>query len=89
MAVQKVALEELSEPVRAFLARASAGQGILVEDEAGRVRYGVVQYIEASPEEQRAAWDRLQRLQGKTRQAIEGQGRTVDEVERLILADDD
>jgi hypothetical protein len=86
--MQKVALNQLSEPVQEFLARARVGQGIVVEDEAGRARYGVVEYVEASPAEQQKAWERLQQLQQKTKQAIEEQGSTVDEVERLILADD-
>jgi hypothetical protein len=89
MGMQKVALNQLSEPVRAFLARVSVGQGIVVEDEAGRARYGVVEYVEASPAERTEAWEELQQLQQKTKQAIEEQGGTVDEVERLILADDD
>jgi hypothetical protein len=89
MGMQKVALNQLSEPVQEFLARVRDGQGIVVEDEAGRARYGVVEYVEASPAEQKEAWERLQQLQQKTKQAIEDQGGTVDEVERLILADDD
>jgi hypothetical protein len=89
MGMQKVALNQLSEPVQAFLARVRVGQGIVVEDEAGRARYGVVEYVEASAAEQQEAWERLQQLQQKTKQALEEQGGTVDGVERLILADDD
>jgi hypothetical protein len=89
MGMQKVAINQLSESVRAFLARVRVGQGIVVEDEAGRARYGVVEYLPASPKEQQEAWEQLQQLQQRTKQAIENQGGTVDEVERLILADDD
>jgi hypothetical protein len=89
MGMQKVKYNQLSEPVREFLARVNVGQGILVEDETGRARYGVVEYIEVSPEEQKRAWAEIQQLQQKTKQAIEEQGGTVDEVERLILADED
>jgi hypothetical protein len=89
MGMQKVPLNQLSGPVQEFLARVRVGQGIVVEDEAGRARYGVVEYVEASPAEQKVAWERLQQLQQQTKQAIEEQGATVDEVERLILADDD
>src|SRR5262249_53745421 len=87
--MQKVAFNQLREPVQAFLARARVGQGIVVEDEAGRARYGVVEYVAASPAEQEEASQRLQQLQQKTKRAIEEQGGTVDEVERLILTDDD
>jgi len=89
MGMQKVAINQLSEPVRAFLARVRVGRGIVVEDEAGRARYGVVEYLPASPEERQEAWEHLQQLQQKTKQTIEDQGGTVDEIERLILADDD
>lgn len=89
MGMRKVAINQLSEPVQEFLARVHAGEGIIVEDEAGRARYGVVEYVEASPEEQQRAWERVQYLQQKTKHAIEEHGGTVDEVERLILADDD
>jgi hypothetical protein len=89
MGMQKVALNQLSEPVQEFLARARVGQGIVVEAEAGRARYGVVEYVEASPAEQKEPWERLQQLQQKTKRAIEEQGGTVDEVEGVILTDDD
>ena len=89
MGMQKVALEELSQPVREFLSRVKAGQGILVEDEAGQTRYGVIEYIKASPAEQQEAWGRIRQLQRKTKQTIEEQGGTVEEIERLILADED
>jgi len=89
MGMEKVAFRQLSEPVQAFPARVRVGQGIVVEDEAGRARYAVVEYVEASPAAQEEAWQKLRQLQQKTKQAIEEQGGAVDEVERLILADDD
>ncbi len=89
MGMHKVAINQLSEPVQEFLARVRVGEGIIVEDDAGRARYSVVEHVDASPEEQQRAWERLRQLQEKSKRAIEDQGSTVEEVERLILAGDD
>ena len=49
MEMQRIAINQLSEPVREFLAQVQDGQGIVVEDETGRAQYGVIPYVEAAP----------------------------------------
>lgn len=88
MGMQKVAINQLSEPVREFLAQVRNGQGIVVEDEAGRARYGVIPYVEATPEERKRAWERLQQLQQTIGPRLIEQGVTEDDLIRAALADD-
>ena len=60
MAVPVVALNDLSPDVRSFLTRFGDDGGVLVEDRAGRVKYGVIRlYAEASSRRQAAALKRL------------------------------
>lgn len=86
MDMRKVALEELSEDVRSFLARVRKGEGLLVEDKTGRARYGVIPYEEPPPRGQAAALKRLQRLQKKVSQIMERTGKTEEEFDRLLQA---
>jgi hypothetical protein len=53
--MRKIALHELSQEVQSFLAQVQPGQGIVVEDETGRAQYGIIPYVEASPEERAVA----------------------------------
>lgn len=84
MDMQKVALEDLSADIRSFLAKVRKGNGIFVEDETGRVRYGVMSYEEATPCEQAAAGKRLQRLQKKVGKMMARTGKTEEEFDRLV-----
>jgi hypothetical protein len=86
--MQRVALSELSEPVREFLARVENGQGLVVEDESGRARCGVIPYVEATPDERKRAWERIQQIQQKVGQSLADQGVTEDDVIRAALQDD-
>ena len=88
MGMQKVAINQLSEPVREFLAQVRNGQGIVVEDEAGRAQYGVIPYVEATPEERKRVWERLQQLQQTIGPRLVEQGVTEDDLIRAALADD-
>ena len=88
MGMQKVAINQLSEPVREFLAQVRNGQGIVVEDEAGRAQYGVIPYVEATSEERKRAWERLQQLQQTIGPRLVEQGVTEDDLIRAALADD-
>jgi len=62
MSVQKVELETLSPEVRTFLAQACEGMGVLVEDRWTQDRYCVVKFREPTPEEQRAALERMSEI---------------------------
>jgi hypothetical protein len=86
--MQKVPINQLSQPVREFLARVTVGQGILIEDEAVRTRYQVVKYIEASPEEQKKAWRGIQKAQQKIGKELTKQGVTEDDIIKAVLQDD-
>ena len=88
MEMQRIAINQLSEPVRKFLAQVQNGHGIVVEDETGRAQYGVIPYIEAAPQERKQAWERIQQLQQRIGQNLAEQGVTEDDVIRAILEDD-
>jgi hypothetical protein len=64
------------------------GQGIVIEDETGQAQYGIIPYVETSPEERAAASKRIKRLQQMTRKAMKEQGVTEADVERLLLESD-
>ena len=88
MGIRKVALRELSKDVRSFLTQAQNGEGIVVEDEMGRARYGIIPYTEATAQERKEAWKRIKRLQRKVGKAMKAQRITEEDVERLLLEDD-
>lgn len=83
-----VRLNEVSDDVRTFLNRAFSGGGVLVEDESGRARGGVLPYFEASDEEKRLAWQGMERLQQKVAAAMKRQGVTEDDIDRVLQEDD-
>lgn len=82
--MKKIAFAQLSEAVRRFLAQVRPGEGMMVEDEAGRPRYGVLPYVEASPEEQARAWQRIEKLQRKVGRSLKRQDITSTDVENLL-----
>ena len=88
MNMQRITLSELSEPVRLFLSQVHAGQGIVVEDDTGRSQYGIIPYTEATPEEKKAAWQQLQRVQDKVGAAMTQAGVIEADVEDALLEDD-
>lgn len=85
--MEKVRLTSLSEAVRSFLAGVKKGQGLIVEDEQGRARYGVIPYEEATPRQRAAAQKRLQRLQNKVGRMMKRTGKTEEEFDRLLQKD--
>jgi isopentenyl diphosphate isomerase/L-lactate dehydrogenase-like FMN-dependent dehydrogenase len=88
MGMRKVTLRELSSDVQKFLAQAKNGEGLMVEDENGRARYGVIPFVEATAEEKGRAWKELQKLQRQVGKAMTEQGVTDEDVERELLKDD-
>ena len=79
---------EVSDPVRTFLDQAFESGGVIIEDEQGAVRGSVVPYFEAPPAERQAALRRLQKLQERTRAAMDEQGVAEDDIDRLLQEDD-
>lgn len=86
--MDKVRLNDVSKDVRAFLDRAFAGGGVLVEDETGRARGGILPYFEATDAEKRRAWKGMERLQRKVAASMKRQGVTEQDIDRVLLEDD-
>jgi hypothetical protein len=86
--MQTVRLNDLCEPVRSFIEQASLGDGIIVADETGRARCGVVPYRQATAEEKRLADESLTRLRRKVDQAMTEQGVTEGDIDRALEEDD-
>jgi hypothetical protein len=83
-----IRLNEVSDDVRAFLDRAFATDGVIVEDDDGRARGGIVPYFEATDEEKRRAWEGLKRLQQNVAASMQRQGIAEEDVDRLLQEDD-
>lgn len=86
MPVQRITLDQLSEPVRLFLSQIPKEGGMLVEDERGRVCFGVIPYREASGSEQAAARLRLAELQQRVGERL--QGKSEEELDRILQDDE-
>lgn len=82
--MKKVAINELSQPVRSFLDQVKNGEAIVVQDEQGRSRYGVVPYIEATPAERERAWKEIEKIQRKVGKTMQKKGLTEDDFDRLL-----
>jgi hypothetical protein len=82
--MQKLRLNDLSDPVRDFLAPASKGEVIVVEDEAGSVTYSVIPVVHPSSEQKRQAWNRILRLQQKVGESMRRQGVSEDDIDRVL-----
>ncbi len=82
--MKKVAINELSQSVRSFLDQVQNGEAIVIQDEQGRSRYGVVPYVEAAPEEQKVAWKEIEAIQRKVGENMKKRGQTEDDLDRLL-----
>ncbi len=86
MVMRKMLLNELNPAVRSFLEKVRRN-GVVIEDSKGRVKYGIVQYAEASRKQQEAALKRLGRIQNKVGKMMARTGKTEDELDRLLQDD--
>ena len=84
MSVQKVELDTLSPEVRAFLAQAGEGKGVLVEDPRTQERYCVVKFREPTPEEQRAALQRMSQIGAAVQESLDQRQMSVEDAEREL-----
>lgn len=87
MAMKTMKLTELSDDVRSFLDQAQEGDGVRVEDETGQARYSIAPYHQETAEERSAAQERLRQLQRKTRRAMDEQGVTEEDIDRVLQED--
>ena len=85
--MQKITLDQLSEPVRLFLSQVPKTGGVLVEDERGQVCFGVIPYQQASASEQVVARVRLAELQKRVGERLGAQGKSEGELDRILQGD--
>ena len=86
--MQRIAINELSEPIRVFLANAGPQQGIVVEDEQGRTQYRIIPFTEGTAADKAAAFEELQRVQNSLGAAMKAAGVTDEDIERAALEGD-
>jgi len=86
--MEKIVITQLSEPVRLFLDHVNPREGVVIEDETGRARYGIVPYLEASPEERRLAWQRLQEIQKEVGDRLRVAGKSEHELDQILIEDE-
>jgi hypothetical protein len=85
--MDRVKLSELSDVVRAWLNEIRQGDGVVIEDDAGQGRYSVAPFHQATADERQAALQHLGRLQAQTRQGMDEQGVTEDDIDQLLQKD--
>lgn len=86
--MQKIAISNLSEPVRLFFSQLPKDEGILVEDEKGRACFGVIPYQEASTAQQAAALGRLGELQKRVGDRLAAEGKSEEDLDRILQDDE-
>lgn len=84
MAVQRLEMDALSPEVRAFLARAGEEKGVLVEDPRTQDRYCVVKLRQPTPDEQRAALERMSEIGAAVQGTLDQKKLSVQDAEREI-----
>ena len=88
MAMRKVTITKLSKSVQSFLARVRNGDSIIVQDEAGRARVGVIPYQEATPAQKKKAWKDVKRIQTKVGKMMRKKGKTEAQLDRILQDDE-
>ncbi len=85
--MKKVRLNDLGEPFRKAVAEAG-GEPIIIEDDDGQARFGVVPYRKPSDQQKQLAWEKLKEYQRRAEASMKKHGVTEDDVMRVILEDD-
>jgi hypothetical protein len=71
--MQKLRWQDLTAQVQDFLAKAE-GEGFLaVEDDQGRLRYGVGKMVRPSPAGRKAAWQAIEEMQASVGKSMQRQ----------------
>jgi hypothetical protein len=86
--MQRIRLSDLTDAVRSFFTGLNPGQSVVIEDDQGRLQYGVTPYSQATLEEKQRAWKDIERLQAKVGAAMQRAGVTEDDIMRVLLEDD-
>ncbi len=83
--MQTVRFNDLSDPVRAFLAPAGRGEVIVVHDEGGKATFSVVPIIQPSADVQRQAWSDILKLQQEVGHSMRQHGVSEEDSDRLLV----
>ena len=86
--MKKIRLPEVSRAVRRFLGEVLQSNGVVIEDEDGRVRGEFVAYRDPTAEEERRADESLKRLWKHTSQAMQEAGVTEEDIDRDLQEGD-
>ena len=84
MSVQRVEMDTLSPEVRAFLAQANEGNGVLVEDPRSQERYCLLKFHEPTPEEQRTALQKMSQIGAAVQASLEQRQMSGEDAEREL-----
>ncbi len=86
--MKKILLNDLSEAARNVLAGVGKDESIVIEDETGAARYGVIPYRQPTAERKQQAWEKLREWQAKAEASMKKHGVTEDDILRVVLEDD-
>jgi hypothetical protein len=84
----KIRLEELSPALRHQLETIGDDESMVIEDETGQARYGVIPYRRPTSDQKQRAWDKLRQLQTKVAASMQEQGVTEDDLIQELQKDD-
>ena len=87
-AMKKVRLPEVGRAVRRFLGEVLESDGVVIEDEDGRVRGEFVAYRDPTAAEERRADESVKRLWQHTSQAMKETGVTEEDIDRDLQEGD-
>jgi hypothetical protein len=86
--MKDLALNDLSDPVRDFLASVAREEGALIRDQHGRAVFNIVKCRESSPEQRARAFDELLVIQKQVGDRLRSEGVTEEEFDRIVLVGD-
>ena len=95
--MKTISINDLSEPVKAFLDQATDSQGLTIKDETGRLRFGVVLYRPHTDEDRTTiydkasreqAWREIKAIQEKVGERMQALGITEEDIDRVLAEDD-
>ena len=86
--MKKVRFSELSDAIRSFLAGIEPGETLVVEDDQGRLQYGITPCVEATPEERAAAWERIEKFQQLVGNSTARRNQSEEDLDRVLQEDE-
>ena len=86
--MKKMRLNELGPAAQEALANLGDSESIVIEDETGQARYGVIPYRKPTKQQKAQAWEKLRAIQDKAAASMKKHGVTEDDLMRVILEDD-